>query len=173
MKDFEDTLKVKLQYFDNSIKAYGNMHKADPAILYNLKVAIDLGSQELKKIASIVAGAGGRELRVTPFDQTHLKPIASALIKSELGNVSDLKHEILLTLRPLTEEYKEKIKKEVKELGNKTKESMRQARNDFLNKIKKQEKSEDERKRKEKEVQNLLDKQNRQVEDLIAAFVKR
>jgi ribosome recycling factor len=173
MKNFEENLKKKLQHFEESIKSYSNMHRADPAILQNIKVQLSSGMIELKKIASLAANVNSRELRITPFDKENMKSISSALLKSELGNVTDVKNEILLTLRPLTDEYKEKIKKEVKEICNRTKENLRQIRHDFLNNLKKEEKAEDERKRKEKEAQNIFDKCNKQIEEMLEAFLKR
>ncbi len=173
MNELEKSLKDQYSRFEDLLKSTRNINKADPNLLNSLKVHTENGIQNIKSIASIVGSSdGNRTLKVTPFNSNDIKAIGKALWETELGNVTESKTEIMLVLHPITKDYKDKILADIKKKSEDIKVRIRQLRQDFLNNIKAL-KSEDEKKKKQKDVQILVDKFINQIEDSLKILVKK
>lgn len=173
IKDLKDVLDNSCKKFIESTKSFGDLTRADPGILSPIRVQTNHGIQDLKSLASFVSSSdGSRSFRINPFDSDNLVHIEKALWNAELGNVLKLKNEILLTLNPVTEEYKQKVLKTLKDGAEKTKIIIRQKRQDFLNDLKK-EKSENIRDKIKKEVEDIVKKCIDEIEDIMSKFIRR
>jgi ribosome recycling factor len=172
MNDVSNEIAGQVAKFEEVLKTYSNLHRADPNLLHSIKVSTPHGITTLKSIASIVATTdSSRGLRVTPFDSNNLKIIAKVLWDAELGNVTETKNEVLLALHPVTQEYKNRIFKEVKETAEKHKIIIRKKRQDFLNDIKKLA-NENEKKLQEKKIQKIIDDNMSKIDSLLNGFMR-
>lgn len=118
-----------------------------------------------------------RVLQVTPYDKTSLENIEKALLASDLGlTPANDGNVIRLVIPQLTGERRKEIAKEVGKEAENARISIRSARRDAMEDLKKQEKNgditEDELHRLEKDVQKLTDDAVEGVNDIAAAKEK-
>lgn len=103
-----------------------------------------------------------RTISIQPWDPSMIAPIEKAILTSGLDLTPSNDGKIIrIPIPPLTEERRKEIVKLVKRIGEDSRVAIRNIRRDFLEKIKKMEKekqiSEDESKRKQKEIQEITD----------------
>ena len=110
-----------------------------------------------------------RELFIKPFDRSALKDIEHAINEANIGITPTNNGEvIILTVPQLTEETRRNYVKEAKEMGEQAKVALRNARQDAMNDIKKDETlTEDVQKGLQEDVQELINKYNKIVDDTI------
>ena len=110
-----------------------------------------------------------RELFINPFDRSALKDIEHAINEANIGITPTNNGEvIILTVPQLTEETRRNYVKEAKEMGEQAKVALRNARQDAMNDIKKDETlTEDAQKGLQEDVQELINKYNKIVDDTI------
>jgi ribosome recycling factor len=112
-----------------------------------------------------------RTIEISPWNKDQLKEIKKAISNSDLGlNPSEDGQVIRITIPPMTEERRLEM---VKQLGKKSEEAkirMRRNREDFWNKIQKQEKegliSEDDKFKNKEDLQKLMDEYNRKIDEI-------
>ncbi len=144
--------------------------KASPAMLNGIMVSYYGVPTPLNQTAN-VSTADSRTIMVQPFDKSNLGSIEKAIFEANLGitpqNDGDL---IRLNIPPLTEERRRQLAKVVKSEGEEAKISIRNARRDAMEHIKKEVKNgypEDAGKRKEEQVQQWTDNFSKQVETTV------
>ena len=113
-----------------------------------------------------------RMLMIAPWEKNMLTPIEKAIQASDLGlNPSSDGEVIRLVLPELNEERRKEFVKQVKQVGEKARVSIRNIRRDGNDQIKKTEKddslSEDEVKRMQDKVQKVTDRFIAEVDDII------
>lgn len=110
-----------------------------------------------------------RQLFIKPFDRGALKDIERAINEANIGITPTNNGEIIiLTVPQLTEETRRNYVKQVHEMGEQAKVALRNARQDANNAIKKDEElTEDVQKSLMEDVQELINKYNKNVDDLI------
>ena len=144
--------------------------KASPNMLNGVLVDYYGSPTPLNQVAN-VGTADARTLVIQPWEKTMLAPIEKSIFESNLGLTPQNDGEIIrINIPPLTEERRRQMVKRAKELGEGTKVSVRNARRDAMDAIKKSVKDgypEDAGKRKEQEVQQLTDAYAEKVEKLI------
>ena len=118
-----------------------------------------------------------RTLVIQPWDTTLLKEIQKAIQTSDLGiNPQNDGKVVRLVFPQLTEERRKELTKQVKKYAEEAKVAMRNIRRDGMDYIKKLKKNseitEDEQKKAEKDLQDLLDKYIKQADDATAAKEK-
>ena len=118
-----------------------------------------------------------RMISIQVWDLNNVNLIDSSIKKSELGLNPQIDGQLIrLPIPDLSEERRSEMKKMVKSMGEKCKVSIRNIRreaNDSLkNLLKKKEISEDDEKKKEKEIQELTDKHIRLIDDKILSKEK-
>ncbi len=149
--------------------------KAAPAMLEGLMVAYYGTPTPINQVANISA-ADARTLVIQPWEKNMLGPIEKAIFEANLGVTPQNDGEVVrISIPPLTEERRKDLVKRAKELGEQAKVSVRNARRDAMEHIKKAIKDgypEDSGKRKEQEVQQLTDKFSDRVDHLIEAKEK-
>jgi ribosome recycling factor len=120
-----------------------------------------------------VSTPDARTITVQAWEKHMLEPIAKAIMEANLGlnpqNNGDL---IIISVPMLTEERRKDLSKRAHGEGEHAKVSIRTARKDAIDFIKQAQKDglpEDEAKTGEAKVQDLTDKYNKKVEEVLAA----
>jgi ribosome recycling factor len=117
-----------------------------------------------------------RTIMIQPWERNMLGPIERVIINSNLGMTPANDGEVIrLSVPPLTEERRKELVRKAKAAGEESKVGVRNARHKGLDQIKKLVKegmAEDLGKRKETELQDMVNKYVEAVEKLIAAKEK-
>jgi len=110
-----------------------------------------------------------RMITVTPWEKTMLGPIEKAIQSSDLGlNPSNDGQMIRIVLPELTEDRRKELVKQVKQVGEKAKVSIRNIRRDANDEVKNDDSvTEDEGKRLQDQVQKLTDKFISEIDHII------
>ena len=107
-----------------------------------------------------------RQLLIKPFDRSCLGAIEKAIFESNLGYTPNNDGETIRIIIPaLTEERRKELVKQVKAMGEEAKIAIRNIRHDANEDIEKEEISEDEQKALTNDVQELVNKYNKLVEE--------
>ena len=146
--------------------------RANPKVLDRISVEYYGQETPLNGVASISV-ADARTLVVQPWDAQLLKDIQKAIQSSDLGiNPQNDGRVIRLIFPQLTEERRKELTKQVKKYAEDAKVAMRNIRRDGMDYVKKLKKNseitEDDQKKAEKDLQDLLDKFIKKVDDTLA-----
>lgn len=145
--------------------------KANPQMLGSVFVDYYGSATALSQVANINV-PDPRTLTVTPWEKNMLQPIEKAIMIANLGlNPMNNGDTIIINIPPLTEERRRDLAKQAKAESEDAKISIRNARKDANNDIKKQEKegtSEDVCKDAEDQIQKLTDAYIKKVDDIFA-----
>ncbi len=141
--------------------------RANPTILDRIQANYYGNPSPIKAMANISV-QDGRTIIVIPFDKSSLKDIEKAINESDLGlNPNNDGSRIMITIPELTGERRKELAKTVGQEAEKAKVSIRNARRDAMDGIKKSDEgSEDDKKRDQEEVQKLTDNYIKQIEEL-------
>ena len=166
-KAFEDKMKSAVEHLERELKTV-RAGRANPGVLDKVTVDYYGSPTPIQQIAAI-ASPDPRQLVITPWDGTALKPIERAIQESDLGiNPSDDGRVIRLVFPELTEDRRKELVKEVKKKAEGAKVAIRNIRRDAMEKFKAQKKkseiTEDDFKVIEKDMQKLTDDYIKEVE---------
>jgi ribosome recycling factor len=149
--------------------------KASPALIENIDVNVQAygGVSKLKSLA-VISSPDPRMLLVQPFDPATTRDIDRAIRECKLGlNPASADRSIRVPIPELSEERRRDMVKLIKQLAEEAKVRLRAARKDGMDMAKKLKTAnlltEDGQKDFEEEVQNLIKKYTRKVEDLAVA----
>ena len=150
--------------------------RANPKVLDRITVEYYGTETALNGVATI-SSPDARTLVIQPWDTTLLKEIQKAILSSELGiNPQNDGKVIRLIFPQLTEERRKELTKQVKKYAEEAKVAMRNIRRDGMDYVKKLKKNseitEDDQKKAEKDLQDMLDKFTKKVDDALAAKEK-
>lgn len=119
----------------------------------------------LKQLATISVPEA-RCLQIKPFDKSCLGAIEKAIFESNLGYTPNNDGETIRIIIPvLTEDRRKELVKQVRAMEEDAKVSIRNIRHDSLETIEKCELSEDEEKNLSNQVQDLVNKYNKLIEE--------
>ena len=142
------------------------------------RISVEYYGQEtpLNGVATI-SSPDARTLVIQPWDGSLLKEIQKAIQMSDLGiNPQNDGRVIRLVVPQLTEERRKELTKQVKKYAEDAKVAMRNIRRDGMDYVKalkkKSEITEDDQKTAEKDLQDLLDKYIKRVDEALAAKEK-
>ena len=139
--------------------------RANPSILEGVMVSYYGTDTPLKQLANISIPEA-RQLQIKPFDKSCLPAIEKAIFESNVGLTPNNNGEmIILNIPPLTEETRREYVKQAKSYAEDAKIALRNIRQDANNEIKRLEIPEDEEKQKTEEVQELINKYNKIVDE--------
>lgn len=139
--------------------------RANPAILDGVEVSYYGVDTPLKQLANISIPEA-RMLQIKPFDKSALQAIEKAIYEANIGLTPNNNGEvIILNIPALTEDTRREYVKQAKSVAEEAKIALRNIRQDANNDIKKQEVTEDEIKTAQDEVQELINKYNKIVDD--------
>lgn len=171
----EEKMTFAIDYLDEQLGRI-RAGKANPKILDGVKVPYYGSLVPLSNVASI-STPDAKTIIVTPWEKPLIKEIEKAIQNSEVGITPENNGEIIrLGIPPLTEERRRNLAKQSKQEAETAKISVRNARRDAIEAIKKSVKAdgtpEDVAKDAEAEVQKIHDKFIKKVDDLFAAKEK-
>ena len=141
--------------------------RANPSMLNGIMVSFYGTPTPIQSLANVTVPEA-RKLFIKPFDRNVLKDIERAINEANLGIAPTNNGEmIILTVPELNEERRRDYVKQAKTMGEEAKVALRNIRQDANNDIKKEEYPEDEEKRYLDDVQELITKYNKLVDDEI------
>ena len=147
--------------------------RANAKVLDRISVEYYGSETPLNGVATI-SSPDARTLVITPWDTKLLKEIQKAIQMSDLGiNPQNDGRVIRLIFPQLTEERRKELSKQVKKYAEDAKVAMRNIRRDGMDYVKKLKKNneitEDDQKKAEKDLQDMLDKYIKKVDAALAA----
>ena len=150
--------------------------RANAKVLDRITVEYYGSETPLNGVATI-STPDARTLVISPWDTKLLKDIQKAIQTSDLGiNPQNDGKVIRLVFPMLTEDRRKDLVKQVKKYAEESKVAMRNIRRDGMDYIKKLKKAseitEDDQKKAEKDLQDLLDKNIKKVDAALAAKEK-
>ena len=139
--------------------------RANPNILDKVTVEYYGAPTPLIQLATISVPEA-RKLMIKPFDRTSIGAIEKAIFEANIGLTPNNNGEVVMLVIPeLTEERRKEYVKEAKSIAEDAKIALRNIRQDANNSIKKAEAPEDDQKRAQDEVQDLINKFNKIVDE--------
>lgn len=139
--------------------------RANPAILDSVMVNYYGALTPLKQLATISIPEA-RQLMIKPFDKGSLSTIEKGIYEANIGLTPNNNGEvIILNIPALTEDTRKEYVKQAKTISEDCKIALRNVRQDSNNEIKKSEMTEDEQKGATEEVQELINKYNKIVDE--------
>lgn len=141
--------------------------RANPSILNGIMVEYYGTPTLLSSVANITVPEA-KKLFIKPFDKSAIKNIEKAINEANIGLTPMNNGEVfILTIPDLTEDRRREYVKMAKTIGEEAKIQLRNIRQDGNNDIKKAELPEDEQKRLMENVQELINKYNKIVDEKI------
>ncbi len=139
--------------------------RANPSMLDGINVEYYGVPTALKQLANISVPEA-RQLMIKPFDRSILGAIEKAIFEANLGLTPNNNGEcIFLVVPPLTEDRRRELVKQVKAMSEEGKIALRNIRQDANTAIKNLKLPEDEEKQGNEEVQELINKYNKVIEE--------
>lgn len=141
--------------------------RASTALVEDIMVESYGSQMPLKTIANITC-PDTRTIRIEPWDKNALGSIDKAILEARIGiTPQNMGDSTLLPIPPLTEERRKIVVKRVHELAEHAHITVRNLRQDAMKRVKHQkdekEISEDEFKKAEKNIQDSIDKTNKDI----------
>ena len=173
--DFSRRMEKALEHLSEEFSAV-RAGRANAKVLDRITVEYYGSETPLNGVATI-SSPDARTLVVQPWDTKILKDICKAIQMSDLGiNPQNDGRVVRLVFPQLTEERRKELAKQVKKYAEEAKVAMRNIRRDGMDYIKKLKKNseitEDEQKKAEKDLQDLLDKYIKKADEALAAKEK-
>ena len=174
-KDYSRRMDKALEHLDEEFGAV-RAGRANAKVLDRITVEYYGSETPLNGVATI-SSPDARTLVIQPWDTSLLKEIQKAVLASDLGiNPQNDGRVIRLTFPQLTEERRKELTKQVKKYAEDAKVAMRNIRRDGMDYIKKLKKNseitEDDQKKAEKDLQDILDKYIKKADEALAAKEK-
>ena len=174
LTDAEDSMEATLLFLDESL-AHIRAGKANTRILDGVKVEY-YGSHVLLTNVATVTTPDAKTITIQPWEKGLIGIIEKAILNSDIGITPMNNGEVIrLGIPPLTEERRRQLAKQSKQEGEEAKISIRNARREAIEQLKKLEKNglpEDMEKDAEANVQNIHDKYIKQIDDMLLAKEK-
>ena len=178
-KEIVDAQSAKMQgaleYLEEDLKNY-RVGKASPAILNPVVVDYYGTPTPINQVASITT-PDAKTIAIQPWERSLIGKIEKAILDANVGLTPSNNGEIIRCMVPaLTEDRRKELIKKAKAQGETTKVTIRNARRDGIDLLKKAQKndglSEDGEKEGEDELQKVTDKWVKKVDEIIAAKEK-
>ena len=170
-KDFARRMEGALNHLEED---FGSVRagRANAKVLDRITVEY-YGSETALSGVATISTPDARTLVIQPWDTKLLKEIQKAIQISDLGiNPQNDGRVIRLVFPQLTEERRKDLAKQVKKYSEEAKVAMRNIRRDGMDYVKKLKKNseitEDDQKKAEKDLQDLLDKMIKKVDEALA-----
>lgn len=167
---YEERMLKSIEFLQDDLNTI-RAGRANPRVLDQISVPYYGVDTPLNQVAAISVPEA-RQLLIQPWDGSLLKEIERALQASDIGiNPTNDGKAIRLIFPTLTEERRRDLTKQVDRLGEDTKIAIRNVRRDFIDQIRKLEKSgeisEDMYHTCEDEIQKITDKHTKMVDDKV------
>lgn len=174
LTDAEESMEATLLFLDESL-AHIRAGKANPRILDGVKVDYYGSHVPLSNVATITT-PDAKTITIQPWEKGLISIIEKAIQNSDVGITPMNNGEVIrLGIPPLTEERRRQLAKQSKHEGEEAKISVRNARREAIEHLKKLEKNglpEDVEKDAEASVQKIHDKYIKKIDDMLLAKEK-
>ena len=174
-KEYARRMDKALEHLNEEFAAV-RAGRANPKVLDRITVEY-YGSETALNGVATISSPDARTLVIQPWDTKLLKDIQKAIQTSDLGiNPQNDGRVIRLTFPMLTEDRRKELVKQIKKYAEDAKVALRNIRRDgmdYLKKLKKNsEITEDEQKKAEKDLQDMLDKYTKKADEALAVKEK-
>ncbi len=170
----EEKMEMAVAYLDESL-SHIRAGKANPKLLDGIRVDYYGSASPISNVAN-VSVPDARTIAITPWEKSMFREIEKAIINSDLGITPENNGEVIrISIPPLTEERRKQLVKQSKGEAEQAKVSVRNARRDAIEGLKKAVKQgmpEDVEKDAEATAQKLHDKYLKKIDELFAAKEK-
>ena len=170
----EDKMELAVEFLAESL-AHIRAGKANPKILDGIRVDYYGSAAPISNVAN-VSVPDARTITITPWEKSMFKEIERAIINSDLGITPENNGEVIrICIPPLTEDRRKALVKQSKGEAEQAKISVRNARRDAIEGLKKAIKEgmpEDVEKDAETSVQKVHDKYMKRIDEVLAAKEK-
>lgn len=165
----KDRMQKAVDHLENELQAV-RAGKANPAMLNAISVDYYGSTTPLAQVASITS-PDARTILIQPWEKQMIAPIEKAIMVANLGfNPQNNGESVRINVPPLTEERRKDLVKQSKQEGETARVSIRNARRDTIDLVKKMQKdglAEDMAKDFEAEVQKATDEFNKKVDAIL------
>lgn len=166
----QEKMEMAIMHLDESL-AHIRAGKASTRLLDGIRVDSYGSMVPISNVAAVTT-PDARSIAIKPWDKSMFRAIEKAIMDSDLGITPENNGEIIrLGIPPLTEERRKQLAKQCKAEAENAKVSIRNARRDGIDALKKANKeglAEDEQKNAEAKLQKIHDKYIKQVDDALA-----
>lgn len=173
---YEEKFELAVAHFEDELKKV-RTGRAHPSMLDSVRVEVYGTRMPLNQAANVTAPEA-QMLLVSPFDPGNIQEIVSA-IRSDQGlgfNPSDDGRVIRIPVPPLTEERRRLLVRQIGEKVEEARIALRNIRQDAFKEVKRmkdaKELSEDDAKRSEKAIDDLVAKYNATIDEYFKAKEK-
>ena len=170
----EEKMEMAVAYLDEAL-SHIRAGRANAKLLDGIRVEYYGSAVPISNVANI-STPDARTIAITPWEKPMFKEIERAIINSELGVMPENNGEIIrISIPPLTEERRKQLVKQCKAEAETAKVSVRNARRDAIDGLKKAVKKgmpEDVEKDAEGDAQKIHDKYMKKIDDVFAAKEK-
>lgn len=174
LKESKKAMSETIDFLDEKLSKI-RAGKANPKLLDDIRVTYYGNPTPLNNVAN-VSVPDAKTIIITPWEKSIIRDIEKAIIDSDLGIMPENNGELIrIGMPPLTEERRRDLAKQVKNEAEQAKVSVRNARRDAIDTLKKQVKDgmpEDESKAAEGDVQKMHDDFIKKIDTLFAAKEK-
>lgn len=170
LDEAQESMDMAIMYLDEAL-AHIRAGKADIRLLDGIRVDSYGSMVPINNVAAVTT-PDARSIAIKPWDKSMFRVIEKAIIDSSLGIMPENNGEIIrIGIPPLTEERRKQLAKQCKAEGETAKVSIRNARRDGIDALKKAVKdglAEDEQKNAEAKLQKVHDKYIAKIEEMLA-----
>ena len=171
----QEKMDMAIMYLEEAL-AHIRAGKASTRLLDGIRVDSYGSMVPISNVAAVTT-PDARSITIKPWDKSMFRVIEKAIIDSDLGIMPENNGEVIrIGIPPLTEERRRLLAKQSKQEAETAKISIRNARRDAIEQLKKSIKTdgtpEDVEKDAEAEVQKVHDKYIKKVDELYAAKEK-
>jgi len=171
IKRLREELDKNNTYFKNEISTLA-VGRATPMLVENVMVSYYGAPMPLKQIATISI-PDARNILIKPWEKNQLKEIEKAINLAQLGfNPINDGETVRITIPQPTEERRKELVKHLRGIFEKARIAVRNIREEAIKEIRKKEKdggvSEDEKFRRQEEIQKIIGEYNKKLEEEMA-----
>ena len=170
INDSQEKMDMAIMYLEEAL-AHIRAGKASTRLLDGIRVDSYGSMVPISNVAAVTT-PDARSITIKPWDKGMFRIIEKAIIDSDLGIMPENNGEIIrIGIPPLTEERRKQLAKQCKAEGETAKVSVRNARREGIDTLKKDLKeglAEDEQKNAEAKLQKIHDKYIKQIDDMLA-----
>lgn len=165
--DTENKMKKALENVETRLTTI-RAGRANPALVNGIMVEYYGTPTPIQSLANITAPEA-RQLLIKPFDKTCVKDIEKAIQEANIGiNPTNNGEMVILTVPELTEDRRREYVKLAKNIGEEGKVALRNIRQEAKDEITKEKYPEDEEKLYLEDLQELVNKYNKLIDEEIS-----
>ena len=171
LQNAEDSMQLAVEYLDDTL-SHIRAGKASARLLDGIRVDYYGSQAPISNVANISV-PDARTIAITPWEKNMFREIEKAIINSDLGITPENNGEVIrISIPPLTEDRRKALVKQCKSEAENAKVSVRNARRDTIDALKKAVKNdgmaEDVQKDGEAGVQKLHDRYIKRIDEVFS-----